>query len=345
MSGEKRMPTPGAKGLTAAAAILLVACGERMPEERKMGPARRMHELLGRLEEEWNGRIELSGRVTDDRGTPLSGVTVLVTRSAFSPDNESFGRDEEERLVVDERFELSCDRCRSIRLVFLKDGHYDETVDVSVDEAGPEGKARVVRKTNVEVALRAVGRLARLLRYSGYLESGDHGVLTVLPLEPGFDGGTARVDRFLATGGGDLESALAAAGPSLYLRAPLAEDGRLAIVPGSRKEPWHAGVPAPATLRCGWPGDGLRRFQTGGGSAPQKVFRTMVTAPTEGYESELPLDTTSEDPVYFFCRIGGHYGKGKAQPPIFAGTRSLISSGHCEVWLNAEPGDTNLESY
>jgi len=45
-------------------------------------------------------------------------------------------------------------------------------------------------------------------------------------------------------------------------------------------------------------------------------FRAMGEAPAEGYTDSLELELGDQDEVFFYCMIGGMYGKGWLTPVV-----------------------------
>ncbi len=85
-------------------------------------------------------------------------------------------------------------------------------------------------------------------------------------------------------------------------------------------------------------GDGFVRF------TPEEVptraalgLRSMNQAPADGYADSLELSIArGEAVVYFYCRIGGQYGKGmvSGKPYVVDGDEGRIAVAKVTVFLN-----------
>jgi hypothetical protein len=111
-------------------------------------------------------------------------------------------------------------------------------------------------------------------------------------------------------------------------------------VPGARVR-----VPESAVLDFS-PANGgvvLHRFAQGNS---QEIYRAMRTAPADGYQSSLLLDTADRfGTYYFFCRVGDRYGKGLVAVPSFghADDGREVVEVYMEIRLNLD-GSRNVET-
>ena len=76
------------------------------------------------------------------------------------------------------------------------------------------------------------------------------------------------------------------------------------------------------------------------------VFRSMRTAPADGYRDSLVLDREERNgqSYYFFFRTGDRYGKGTVGAPSFGHSDGLdVVRVHIELRLNPD-GSRNVET-
>lgn len=296
----------------------------------------------------FNAGIELSGRVEDQDGKPLEQVRLHVRESRFSLASESFLASDESVLELEDgRFRVDCGRCSGVRLHFAKDGYYSETFDFHVEKA-EEGTGRLAGdnaqdlvRTDLVIVLRSDRNKAELVRYQASLTSAPDGPVRVAPLR-----------RDLGSAGVLLEhlsnppSKKAQILPGYVRLLPTLDDaGALAAqplpdVPGARMR-----LPAPAVLDFSHADGGavLHRFI---GGDPARIYREMRTAPAEGYQTTLDLDTAKRDGIYFFfCRFGDRYGKGLVAVPSFGHAEDgrEVVVAYVELRINLD-GSRNVET-
>ena len=130
-------------------------------------------------------------------------------------------------------------------------------------------------------------------------------------------------------------------GPTLSLEGWVGDDGRFAIEEYTPRGQNHT----VDGLQHGWlrvsggaAGDGFVRF------VPEEIptrsalgLRQMLQAPTDGYSSDLELGVAlGEEVVYFYCRIGGQYGKGmvSGRPYVVDDDEGPIAAAKVTVFLN-----------
>ena len=292
----------------------------------------------------FNAAIRLEGRVVDEAGRPLEGVRLDVRKSRLDLTSESFlSRDEDVLELSDGAFEVSCWNCSGVTLHFAKQGYYAETLQFHV--AKPEdvepGESRDLAVDDLEVVLRSSANAAKLVSYEGHLQTSADGPVTVAPLRRDLGSSGVRLERL------DEPPSKAAQYRPGYVRliAPVDATGALAAqplpdVPGARMR-----FPAPPTVDF-TPADAGVRLYRFTSENPQKVYRSMRTAPATGYQDSLVLDRKERTggSYYFYFRSGDRYGKGKVVPPSFghADGQEVVMS-HIELRLNPD-GSRNVES-
>jgi hypothetical protein len=75
------------------------------------------------------------------------------------------------------------------------------------------------------------------------------------------------------------------------------------------------------------------------------AYKEMLIAPEHGYSNKIFLDPKNRKKQYFYCRIGGLYGKGSvsslsANSPSSSNKTLTVT---CEIYLNTA-GSRNLNS-
>jgi hypothetical protein len=296
----------------------------------------------------FNAAMTLEGEVKDQDGNALEQVHLGLRTSRFDLMSESFtSKDESVLELGDGRFHVSCRTCSGMTLHFSKDGYYSETMNFHVEKGEMQDgrrsgeEAQNLVRTDVEIVLRSDENEATLVRYESTLSSAADGPLRVAPLR-----------RDLGSRGVLLEhlskppSRAAQYLPGyVRLRAALDDEGTLAArplpdVPGARMR-----FPASAVLDFAEADGGIIFYQFADGD-PKKTYRSMRTAPSDGYEPSLALDTANRDGTsYFYCRIGNLYGKGRVAVPSFGHTDAgqEVVMAYMEIRLNLD-GTRNVET-
>lgn len=296
----------------------------------------------------FNAAITLEGRVEDEGGRALEDVRLDVRATRFDLTSESFSsKDESTFELEDGRFRFRCRRCSGVTMDFSKDGYYSESLSFHVPkEEDGTGRlrgeeARDLVRTDLRVALRSDRNKVQLVSYEATLRAAPDGPVTVAPLRLDLGSRGVALERL-----GRAPSREANHLPGHVRLVPTLDDaGGLAAqplpdVPGALMR-----VPAPVVVELVDAEGGFLLHRVGG-SNPRPVYREMRTAPAEGYEPSLAIDTADRNgPYYFFVRIGERYGKGFVVVPSFghADDGREVVMAHIELRLNPD-GSRNVET-
>ena len=272
----------------------------------------------------FNRPIYIAGTVVDEEGKLLKDVTVKVTESTFVLTNASGTRVKRSRMIVHGSFRIVCFSCKSLGLWFSKTGYYDERLDVT----GETDKfLEILIRKNISLVLEETGSLPHLERYRGILRFSACGIETVVPINSGFGTGGVTLDRLTE----QLEKRIGSKTPEpLYisLQAKVGEDGELVTE-------WKAPPGRPVTnpgrsgVSVEYPRDVVLDFSTAREGVvlyepPEKllrlkrrstIFRSMRTAPVEGYRTHVMLSPAHKGGYYFYCLVNKRYGKGWITTP------------------------------
>ncbi len=304
----------------------------------------------------FNGSIKLTGQVVDAQGAALGDVHVSVRKSSFTLSNSSFKSSDESRIELEDgNFEISCRTCTGIRLHFSKSGYYSETLDFGVkresvpsDTEAASTAAHDRYGTNVEsleqrdlrIVMRSTENQAQLDSYSGYLETSATGPLRVVPLRRDLGSSGVEIDQLHKPPSKSAKML----GGHVQLLVTITEDGRLAArpmldVPGAQFR-----KPAATALDFSKANGGVLLYEFSDESPPT-VYRAMATAPNDGYQLSLYVDSDDRSgDYYFYCRVGQWYGKGRIAKPSFQTSdgRQVVGT-YVEMRINPD-GSRNLET-
>ena len=212
--------------------------------------------------------------------------------------------------IVDYWFAIEKSDVVAIDCLFTKTGYYAERWSYSFSSAGSEPTGRIYEKSDVEIVLREKPDSARLEKYEGILRSDMGGPTSVLVTQrPDRSIPPFKKDERQGRDGMDL------ARPHFFLDPAVGSDGRLESVLIEIE-----GLAGPQViLKGGWiaysqlePGDGFIEADIPETSSRiAEGFRWMTEAPATGYASRLQLAAEfGKKSRFFYCRIGGLYGKG-----------------------------------
>ena len=243
--------------------------------------------------------------------------------------------------------------CKSLGLWFSKTGYYDERLDV----AGETDKfLEILVRKNISMVLEETGPLPYLERYRGILRFSACGIETVVPIQSGFGTGGVTPGRLTE----QLEKRIGSKKPEpLYvsLQAKVGENGELVTE-------WKAPPGRPVTYpgRSGvsveYPRDVVLAFSTARGGVvlyepPEKllhlkrrstIFRSMRTAPVEGYRTRVMLSPAQKEGYYFYCLVNKRYGKGWITTPQLRRWRNRRTV-YANVQMHINPdGSRNVAS-
>jgi hypothetical protein len=282
-----------------------------------------------------SGDIEIRGVLMNASGDSLYGVTIQVEDREYG-DVVSRTPPSRETLVADGEFVVSRFGISSVSLVILKDGYYPISWSYNFSPDTPRRIPDGVESFEIEVVLTPKPDPAPLRKIEGFARTAEDGsverVITA-PSEPApvpLSGEKLRAWKAKKRGG-----------PALQLEGQLDEQGRFVIGHYTPREQNHA----VDGLLHGWlrvssgaVGDGFVRF------TPEEIphrsalgLRSMNEAPADGYADSLELGVAlGEEVVYFYCRIGGQYGKGmvSGRPYVVDGDRGPVAAAKVTVFMN-----------
>lgn len=281
-----------------------------------------------------SGSIEIWGTIVDQDGNPLQGVSVEVSEERVAEMFEPVTPPT--NTIVDHRFQIEKSNVVAIDCLFFKAGYYAERWSFSFPGAGSEPNGRVFAKRDVEIVLREKPDSAPLQKFEGILRSDVGGPTSVLD--------TQRPDRSIppfTTDERPGSDRMNLARPHFFLDPAVGSDGRLESVLIEIE-----GFAGPQViLKEGWigysqlgPGDGFIEADIPETSSRiAKGFRWMTEAPATGYASRLQLAAeVGKKSRFFYCRIGGRFGKGVVtnMPRIVTNERIESASAIMIVYFN-----------
>ncbi len=268
-----------------------------------------------KFEADLNGRIEVQGKVIDQDGNPVLGVTAKVRKVTFVEDLNGISRESESEETIESEFRFACDWCYSLDVHFLKRGYFPVSRTwsfgredgISAGEISIEDIAIVMEEKPVPVKVKPFG---------GSVALDQAGVTKVLSCGGSSNGSVAV---------GPQKAEISRLSRYISLRADLAADGSFRRRPVNTREgeTLQRERPAGVSLVLSAPEDGLAVYSPIADSRiADLVFREMREAPETGYKNEIEFDGPSSagGKVYFYCRIGGLYGKGFVNEPSFKNT-------------------------
>lgn len=290
-----------------------------------------------------NADITVSGQVEDEDGAPVENVRLDVSQGRADLTSESFtSYSDSTELLENGQFQVGCSNCSSLQLHLSKPGFHTETRSFRVAEPeATEGSrtasaAEDVERLNLRVVLRSSANAVQLVRYRHQLQSSATEVIRVAPLRRDLGTRGASLDQLDKT-----PSATAQPLPG-YVQLQL--DDALKTIVGETSTQLTTSGPVRAVVDFSEANGGvvLHEFASGDSGT---VYRDMLTAPAEGYQSELVLNTEDGYGGYFFyCRIGNQYGKGRVNRPelsIRDGEFTVVTS--IELRMNPD-GSRNVET-
>ena len=310
------------------AELLLVGCARHDPKDD-------LREMIARELQSESGDIEVRGLLRSETGGPLQGVRIDVEVRDFGdvtagipPDREMF--------VADGEFVIKKQGMSSISLVITKDGYYAETWSYNFSSQTPRRFPEGVEIIEVEVVLREKPSPAPLRKIEDFVRATAQGPVDLVTTAP-------KRPAAVPLRGEELRAwkARSSAGPSFSLEGWVGADGEFVIDGYTPREQNHT----VDGLSRGWirisggrAGDGFVRFAPEySGARPVLGLREMSRAPYDGYTDSLELGVTrGEAVVYFFCRVGGLYGKGmvSGQPYVVDGDEGRVAAAKITVFLN-----------
>ncbi len=291
-----------------------------------------------------DARITLSGEVKDDGGRLLQDVEVRIYTVVFDPGAPGASRTESRKERVDGYFRFTCEPCAELRATFFAPGHH--SAELGADYSEKSGAEALVEKLHRQVLLRRAGALPQLERFAGRLVVAEGEEEQVLPLAVPASGGPAPLSALPAAA--LPKSAGGVPGlPMVRLEVARRAGGSSTQGSSTQEIATHeiagkAAVVAPDRPRLDFGEGGVVR------APAERDFRAqslaMREAPAEGYSRFLELEAGSGEIVYFYCRVGGLYGRGSVTPAVVEETRGgRRVVAHVEIRLNPD-GSRNLEA-
>lgn len=298
--------------------------------------AMRLYEEM--MRESFSGKIQVSGRIVDDKGKPLDDVIMEITRLEYDDLQSTDLKEIKKTRTVNGRFDYACDNCSGVRLQFAKDGYYRDTLEFVT--YGDDTPNREVINKNLIVKLAKMGQRVVLHRYSGMLKVTKNSS-DILPFSFGQTTRAEPLERL------DVASKrYRHEGEVRYLELKVRRDANGEIVlqeiawPGTRSKIER---PVDAMLDFTAADGGVIGYEPVSHFV-RKIGLEMRRAPETGYQATLALDPETDNDQYFYCRIGDHYGRGRITPVMInSNSQGRYASANIAIRLNPTPGDTNLE--
>lgn len=306
---------------------------------------------------------KVSGTVVDSHGTPVSKVKMTVIEERADPKTWETKQTRRHQIIND-RFDVSCEDC-VIRLRFRADGFYPKKVSFKLNEAeqramlyGREGDGfSLVRDGVVVVLEKTKASPVNLQRISSNLQlvseddtqrkygEGEGNLGNVIWLDrrrKRLDSTIKRTILKKRKENGKSEP------PMIALEAPLSQFNELFRITRNLATNHPSNSTSKMNIYLDFTGP-----QTGVLPADipesetyyKKIYRSLAEAPKTGYTQRLmvKIDPTSNIKQYFYCRIGGLYGKGSISSLHAKGDNVRKLSVDVEIYLNTG-GSNNLDS-
>ncbi len=297
-------------GWTAGIGLVLAAASGVVPGIPTVGDFRRD------IQTGFGRGIHLAGRIVDENGAPVDGVSIGVTRHE--------GRFHD-KFTVNRQFDLHYTNDLCIYVGFNKEGYYEGGGSYMVDEdvpVGPDGRRRI-EQTNMVVVLRSIGGDVIVAKESRCLTFRTHGVDVGLRLRKG-ENSRATLDS--ATVANVFSDTLPT--NSFFIKPRLVPDGLIAVTnwfvySDSRRAIRRAVDPV---VEMTGMSNGFVRYTPLNlwPTIDNGVWREMRDCPETGYTNRLVFGFFEKDEIYAFFRIGGFYGKGRfIVNPVPADRREL----------------------
>jgi hypothetical protein len=285
----------------------LVLAGALTAQVDTPHPARELADFA----DSFNGRVCMEGRVTDENGAPMVGTTMRVTKYTFSVVEPDSSERETSDQLVDGSFRAMCSHCSGLDLVFFQKGYYHTTVSGRAQDQRVAG----VECQDVAVVLEKKPVAVEVTHHAGRLVFDLGGRREVVVLGRKMTGG-------VKLGAGKSLDSLAT--PFVSLVGTVAPDGTLAhrrMPKVAQPGDWNA--PSGVRLVFSSANDGVVLYvpQKHNPLVPGEVFREMREAPETGYVNQVEFESFGPyddgEKLYFYCRVGGLYGKGFVLAPRF----------------------------
>ena len=306
---------------------------------------------------------KVSGTVVDSYGTPVSKVKMTVIEERTDPKTWETKQTRRHQ-VINDTFDVSCEDC-AIRLRFQADGFYPKKISFKLNEAeqkamlyGREGDGFSLVRNGVQVVLeKSKASPVNLHRISSGLQifsaddtqrkygtgKGDLGQVIWFNRRSKWLSSTSkRTILKKRKENGNSEP------PMIALEAPPAQFNELFNITKKLAQGYRSSSQSQVDVYLDFSGP-----QTGVIPAhiPEsetnynKIYRSLAEAPESGYTQRIKVkvDPGSSKKQYFYCRIGGLYGKGSVSSLHAKGNNVRELSVAVEIYLNIK-GSNNLDS-
>ena len=288
------------------------------------------------------GDIEITFRIRSTEGKPLNRVSVRLTKSNLS---DAMGDEyDPDRFVVDSELRIKETGVSAVHLSFFKDGFYSERWEYAMSERPPESWGKL-HKINVDISMTPQPVPAPLKKFEGGLRADRDGPLSVLfPTKKRLPSGEPSNHDVSVPPKEDKSF------PYLYLVADVRHDGRLATTLFPLKS---FSVPKPVlsrgSLRIAGSSDGDGFLPVDIGKVPsifEHGFRRLQQAPESNYSDILELvPAEGNEKLFFYCRIGGRFGKGVVSNPPMVFDREGIETAFALTTIYLNPTGSRDVSY
>lgn len=319
---------------------------QRVPEKERQSFEQKAKDLAWKAGTvEVHGAFFVKGVVTDKKGNKLSDVQVRIGKT-ISPlpfvFNDEF---EEKKINSDFRFDIKGGM--HIHLTFEKNGYYSEEFYFSQipPYATPEtvqfrkerGKIIV---DNLEVKLEEFGRIVKLINCEYRLKYKSSGEGLIIGLE--------KNDKypFMLYKKENLDNSMQFPEHCIYFTAKKDSSGRIAIIETNQANNWPSLKEVRVKMKS--PLDGFVIYQPKDEKNPD---REMKEAPEEGYQQEMIISGESKlgtfhEPLRFYFRMNGKYGKGKINFNYYKGKDNFPKEVTGFISLSLQPdGSRYLKGY
>jgi hypothetical protein len=289
-----------------------------------------------------SGDVEIVISIRSTDGKPLKRVNVNLTTSDLSdPMGNNYDPD---RFVVDSEFRIEERNVSAVHLVFFKDGFYSERWEYVMSERPPESWGRT-HEIDVEIIMTPHPTPVPLEKFEGGLRADRDGPLSVL-----YPTKNRLPDRKASNHEVSVLPDENVSFPFLYLVADVRSDGRLATTPFQFKS---ISVPKPALsrglIRIAGRSEGDGFLSVDIGRVPsifEHGFRHLQRAPENCYSEFLELlPVEGNEKLFFYCRIGGRFGKGVVSNPPMVFDRKGVETAFALTTIYLNPTGSTDVSY
>jgi len=288
------------------------------------------------------GNIEITFSIRSTYGEPLNGVSVRLTKSHLS---DAMGDEyDPDRFVVDSEFRVKERDVSAVHLFFVKDGFYGERWEYVMSERPSESWGKL-HKVDVVISLTPHPVPAPLEKFEGGLRADGNGPLSVLyPTKSRLPNRKPSNHEVSVLPKENISF------PYLYLVAEVRHDGRLATTLFPLKS---FSVPKPVLsrgfLRIAGLSEGDGFLPVDIGKVPsifEHGFRHLEQAPESRYSDFLELiPVKGNEKLFFYCRIGGRFGKGVVSSPPMVFDREGVETAFAMTTIYVNPTGSNDVSY